>query len=158
MSQSYNILIIEDDNHKLEKILHEIKTYDNVYIEVTNNVQDAILKIGEKSNFYNAYIIDNSLPSHPSKQGSAPAINMSSGGVEILMELYCLGVFSKFIFMLTQYTHIEIEYDSFEHKDAEKKLKEYLFFSNLIVSDYNDNNWVNDLSRGLKNENINLRR
>lgn len=142
------IIIVEDDKHKLNEILNFVNHLGYKSLDIADNVQDAIALANDKE--FDLYILDNSLPSHSTKESSGAAISMTSGAIEILMELYCLEIFDKSIFILTQFPYLEIEDEMLDHKKAEERLKMYLGFNTVSVVNYLTDNWKEKLKKEFK--------
>lgn len=134
-----NVLIVEDDSFKLNKIKDYINsTFPNLNIEIKDNVRDAIMYLREKSP--DKIILDMSLPSHSAKVGKGNPLSMPSGGIEVISELSFLDKKDIPLIILTQYPEIEVENEYYSISEAGKFITEIYEIEKLYVSFYDNSN------------------
>lgn len=102
------VLIVEDDQHKLDAVrayLGEVFG-ERAYIQSCGAISTASKCLSESS--YDVVVIDMSIPSHPTAVGEGSPYSFPSGGLDVLFHVEELGHDSKCI-ILTQYPDIEME-------------------------------------------------
>lgn len=145
-----DILIVEDDDHKLAEIQAIVlDCVPESKIEYTNNVRDTIIFLQNQKP--DAILLDMSLPSHPGRPGEGNPVPMPDGGVEVILELRSLSCSNIPIVVITQYPGIEIEAEYFGIPDAQPKLASLYGITNLSVTQHesNDQYWKSVVKRFL---------
>jgi ActR/RegA family two-component response regulator len=102
------ILIIEDDQFKLDSVTRFIKNELNRPVEISFCTALSTALHALKENKYHVVIIDMSLPSHPPVAGQGSPMPLLSGGLDIIFEIDALGYNCTSI-VLTQYPELEID-------------------------------------------------
>lgn len=102
------ILIIEDDQFKLDSVIRFINSELNRTVEISFCTALSTALDALKEDKYHVVIIDMSLPSHPPVAGQGSPIPLLSGGLDVIFEIDALG-FDCTSIVLTQYPELEID-------------------------------------------------
>lgn len=101
-----NILIIEDDDYKLERIKSFASSeLGNPIISTSESLKEALEAIANET--FDLIFVDMAIPSHPTIAGQGTPVSFNTGGLEVIMELSALGRNDPCI-IITQYPDIEI--------------------------------------------------
>jgi CheY-like chemotaxis protein len=101
-----NILIVEDDDYKLERIKFFVTTeLGAASIKTSESLKEALEAISNDT--FDLIFVDMAIPSHPSIAGQGTAVSFNTGGLEVIMELSAMGRDDPCI-IITQYPDIEI--------------------------------------------------
>lgn len=145
------ILVIEDDSHKLMRILDIVTAhYPLAKIEHIDSVFGAVRYLSEETP--DRIILDMSLPSHPPSVGEGSPVAMPAGGIEILLEMRSLRKANIPTIILTQYPDIEIEDEYYTIPQAPSALSKIFGLDNVNVVYYDATNeeWVAPITSFLK--------
>jgi CheY-like chemotaxis protein len=149
------ILVIEDDSHKLMRILDVIKNSISMpQIKHLDSVYGAVRYLSTESP--DKIILDMSLPSHPPSIGEGSPVAMPAGGIEILLEMRSLRKANIPTVILTQYPDVEIEDEYYTIDQAPNALTEFFGFTkiNVIYYDTTNDDWINPITIFLKQDEI----
>jgi CheY-like chemotaxis protein len=149
------ILVIEDDSHKLMRILEVIQvSVPIVNVKHFDSVFGAIRYLSTERP--DKIILDMSLPSHPPSIGEGSPINMPAGGIEILLEMRSLRKADIPTVILTQYPDVEIEDEYYTIDQAPLALSEAFGFKkiNVIYYDATNDDWINPIKIFLRQDEI----
>lgn len=138
---SLHILIVEDDDNKLENISSLIKeVYPKASISIAKSVKTAINLLD--SDNYDLIFADMSLPTYEIKPHEPGGTPRPFGGIEIFDYLEMKGEFVPII-VVTSYPKLTEGKKSLNYKDLEKQLKlDYLDnFIGLVYFDTSITNW-----------------
>lgn len=141
----FEVLIVEDDIHKLDSLTVFINTYLlDSEITPAKSLQDAIKFINEK--LFDLVLIDMAIPSHTTVQGEGSPISLLNGGLEVILELSSLERDDDCI-IITQFHEIEICSNNYPIKLAKKNISELLECDVLdcILYDEYENLWQKQL-------------
>ncbi len=101
------ILLVEDDGYKqkrIEAVLRECVT--DISLEVSKSVREAVTQL--QGTVFQHIILDIALPSRDNVAGDGAALPMTSGGLEVLLEL-SYQTRADMVTILTQYPEIELD-------------------------------------------------
>ena len=150
------ILIIEDDDHKLNALVEFVKRkFTGIEIFTSTNLVEAIERIDER--VYKLILVDMAIPSHPIEDRGDSPVSLLSGGSDILLELSYLQRRDPCI-VITQFQEIEISGHLFPTKEAQEFIQAELEceVEGCILSKPDDKEWLEELERIIdSNENIN---
>lgn len=149
------ILVIEDDSHKLMRILEVIDaSVPMVKIEHFDSVFGAIRYLSTESP--DKIILDMSLPSHPPSIGEGSPVAMPAGGIEILLEMRSLRKANIPTIILTQYPDVEIEDEYYTIDQAPVALSVAFGFEkiNVVYYDTTNDDWINPIKSFLRQDEI----
>lgn len=150
------ILIIEDDDHKINALIEFVqKRFGDVEIYTATNLVKAVELVDE--NVYSLIFVDMAIPSHPFEANGDSPVSLLSGGSEVLLELSYLGRKDPCI-VITQHQEIEISGHLFKTELSEKYIHEHLEckVEGCILYTPDDFKWLKELERIVdNNENIN---
>ena len=77
----FKLLIIEDDNFKMETLIDLVKSsITNVNTQCVSDVASAISAVDQTK--YDLIIIDMALPSHPTVSGEGSPMSLLTGGLD----------------------------------------------------------------------------
>jgi len=144
------VLIIEDDEFKAKSLRDYILSrdeYDNVYM--ASSLVEAVDSI--KKSEYALILVDMAIPSHPVLMGGGSPISLLTGGLEVLMELSCMGRTEPCV-VITQYYDIEISGEFYSLEEAKEEIFNQLGCSVLSCIEYKegDDSWKLLLDKALK--------
>lgn len=115
-----DILIIEDDDYKLERLkIFASVELENLTISTSESLKEALEAIGK--NTFDLIFVDMAIPSHPTIAGQGTPVSFNTGGLEVLMELAAMGRSDPCI-IITQYPDIEISGEYIPIGDVKTKL------------------------------------
>jgi CheY-like chemotaxis protein len=145
-----NILIVEDDEHKVNSISLVLRSFFYNFNPVhAPSLYDARMAITNDN--FDLILVDMAIPSHPVEIGQGSPISYLSGGIEVLLELSFLERKDPCI-VITQHPTIEISGNFYNTFDSRKILKERLDCEVLdcIYYDESTNDWKNKLLMAFK--------
>lgn len=140
-----NILIIEDDDYKLERIkAFTISKLGDVHFRYSESLKEALEAVTE--NTYDLIFVDMAIPSHPTIAGQGTPVSFNTGGLEVLMELSASGRSDPCI-IITQYPDIEISGEYIPVNQVKEKLPILLEceVAACILYDEDNDNWQSEL-------------
>lgn len=146
----FKLLIIEDDNFKMETLIDLVKSsITNVNTQCVSDVASAISAVDQTK--YDLIIIDMALPSHPTVSGEGSPMSLLTGGLEILFELRSLNRNDNCI-IVTQYPEIEIAGEFYPVDKAALAIKQQFSCEVLACLQYSEEllSWKDHLSGLLK--------
>jgi len=146
------ILIVEDDSYKFTQICALVKsTIPTAEITHFDSVHGVVRYL--RKEIPDKLILDMALPTHPPVAGEGSPVSMSSGGVEVLLELRRLQINDLPIAILTQYPDFEIEDDYYELVDAPDALFRHYGLKNIVsvYYEHGDTEWVLPIENFLNN-------
>ncbi|RXE52671.1 MULTISPECIES: response regulator [Pseudomonas fluorescens group] len=144
------ILIVEDDDYKLERIKAFAKgEFDSVVMTTSDNLKVALEAIAEDS--YDLIFVDMAIPSHPTMAGQGTPVPFNTGGLSVLMELAALNRKDPCI-IITQYPDIEISGEYIPLSQVKEKLPLLLECEVMACIFYDEDNdvWQNELTAVFK--------
>ncbi len=131
------IQVVEDDSFKFSKIAQLISDVARDMIVIHHdNVSAAVNYI--RNHTPDKIVLDMSLPSHPAVAGQGSPVSMSTGGMEVILELRSLGKFDIPIIILTQYPDVEVEYEYYSIVDSQKMISAIYGMKKLWVVHYDN--------------------
>lgn len=139
------ILIVEDDDYKLERIkAFAAQELGDVTFKTSESLKEALEAIAE--NVYDLVFVDMAIPSHPTIAGQGTPVSFNTGGLEIIMELAAIGRADPCI-IITQYPDIEISGEYIPVSQVKNKIPELLEceVAACILYDEDNDNWKNEL-------------
>lgn len=146
------ILIIEDDDYKLERLREFSKNYfeNTIEIDISESLVEAIESIQEEE--YDLIFVDMSIPSHPIKVGQGNPVSLLTGGLKVILTLNSMGRSDPCI-IITQYPDIQISGISILTENVKEKVKELLDCEILECIYYKEEStdWETQLRSILKN-------
>lgn len=118
------LLIIEDDEHKIERL----KTFAQKHLPekevfLATSLVTAIENINKYE--FSLIFVDMGIPSHPIEAGSGSPVSLLTGGIEVLLELSELQRTDPCI-IITQYPDIEISGQFYPLSQATQQLYDKL--------------------------------
>lgn len=144
------ILIIEDDDYKLERIkTFAKKEFNSVVMTTSENLKVALEAIAEDS--YDLIFVDMAIPSHPTKAGQGTPVQFNTGGLSVLMELAAMNRKDPCI-IITQYPDIEISGEYIPLDQVKEKLPLLLECEVMACIFYDEDNdvWQDELTAVFK--------
>lgn len=121
-TEQISILIVEDDQFKLDSVLIFLAEFGNdVSVRTCEALSTAIEILGKQS--FDVVILDMSIPSHPVAPGAGSPYSFPSGGLDVLFEIDSEGHQCTSI-ILTQYPEIEIDGKLIPLTSAAKEIEE----------------------------------
>lgn len=119
-----DILIIEDDDYKLESLKNFALTeLGCLNICVSESLKEALESIAK--NAFDLIFVDMAIPSHPKIAGQGTPVSFNTGGLEVIMELAAMGRSDPCI-IITQYPDIEISGEYIPIGSVKTKLPQLL--------------------------------
>lgn len=146
-----NVLIVEDDDFKYQRVLDVSKSKGLEYSLVRKNcVHDTVIYLQAFSP--DKIVLDMSLPSHAPKVGEGTPLAMPAGGIEIVMELASIKKGHIPLLVLTQYEDIEIENEYFHIDTAASKISEHFGIEHIAVVYYEHGkaDWVSAFEKFMR--------
>jgi len=146
---TFEVLIIEDDIHKLESLTKFIyRNLVNTTIKSATNLQDAIQLIN--LNLFNLILIDMAIPSHATISGGGSPMSLLNGGLEVILELSSLDREDDCI-IITQFHEVEICSNNYTINQAKDKIWELLECKVLDCILYEEDNilWQTQLIKSI---------
>jgi len=144
------ILIVEDDDYKLERIKAFAKSeLGDISVDESESLKEALEAITD--NTYDLIFIDMAIPSHPTIAGQGTPVSFNTGGLEVIMELAATGSTNHCV-ILTQYPDIEISGDYIPINQVKEKLPELLEcnIAACILYEEDNENWQTELKAVLR--------
>lgn len=144
------ILIIEDNPHKLDRIVLNIKeNFLSVDVSVSRSFSSGVKKaLAEK---FDVIVIDMSLPTYDRSDLEAGGRNRPFGGLEIVRKLQRKSISSKILF-ITQYESFSDHGRTytFETLNAVVKNECKDFFLGFIMYDSSRTKWKEEMNSAIK--------
>lgn len=107
MAQNTNILIIEDDNHKIDDLSDFISSLGSGYTySIQRSVREAVMEV--MRNDFDLIILDMALPTFNQADKSSGGMSQPQGGLEVIRTLKSMRKKTKVV-IFTQYPDIEID-------------------------------------------------
>ena len=107
-----NILIVEDDGHKIDDIQGFLSSLDNHHqLTIERSVRGGVLEVYE--NNYQLVILDMALPTFDQENKSSGGMSQPQGGLELIRTLSAIGKDLRIV-ILTQYPDIEIDGQTYD--------------------------------------------
>lgn len=144
------ILIVEDDNYKLERIREFSESVlGKLEVDTSSNLRDAKLAVNSRS--YDLIYVDMAIPSHPTTAGQGAPVSFSTGGLAVIMELAEIGRSDPCI-IITQYPDIEISGQYIHISLVKDKLPDLLEceVAACILYETDSMAWKEELRRALE--------
>jgi DNA-binding response OmpR family regulator len=146
-----NLLIVEDDNFKFERVEAVVKkARARATITRQDNVRSTVMYL--QRNRPDKMVLDMSLPTNAIRSGQGSPQPMPMGGVEILLELRRLRYATVPVLVLTQYPDFEIDGENVEILDAASRIAQVYSLPHVVASFYDDlsDRWESELENFLR--------
>ncbi|MEE3923322.1 hypothetical protein [Pseudomonas viridiflava] len=144
------ILIVEDDDYKLERIRSfAALAFGGVDIRASESLKGALEAVAD--DIYDLIFVDMAIPSHPTIAGQGTPVPFNTGGLAVLMELAALDRHDPCI-IITQYPDIEISGEYIPIDQVREKLPLLLECEVLacVFYDEDKDSWQDELSTVFK--------
>jgi DNA-binding response OmpR family regulator len=129
-----NILIVEDDEHKVVEIIKYLTEYGipKSQCVIKESIVDTVHYL--EKNTPDKIILDMSLSSHRVQATGSPPLSMTAGGIEVIMELRYQDKNYIPILILTQFSQVEINSKFFTLEDSGSELMRVFDMDNIAVN------------------------
>ncbi|WLG38763.1 hypothetical protein [Pseudomonas rhodesiae] len=139
------LLIVEDDDYKLESIrTFVLASLGDVSIFTSVSLKDALESINHST--FDLIFVDMAIPSHPPTTGQGTPVSFNTGGLDIIMKLSAIGRTDPCV-IITQYPDIEISGEYIPLNEVVDRLPELLEceVAACIFYDEGSDSWKSEL-------------